>query len=280
MDIDTYIAQKGEMIEKYLAHFVPEKEVLHRSLYKAARYSLLGGGKRIRPILAIATAETLGRKHPIPFSVPCSLELVHTYSLIHDDLPCMDDDDYRRGKPSLHVAYNEGQAVLTGDFLLTRAFEILALEPLLPSSQKAALIALLAKHSGGDGMIGGQVADIELLHKKTTLPILQQIHFQKTAALITASVEMGAILARSKKSEKVLLQNFGECIGLAFQIMDDVLDEKDNPQKDTYVSLLGIQKAKEEADRYLHQALNALKKLNIETPLLEGLAKKLVHRSH
>lgn len=293
LDVDSYILSKHQLIEEQLSAFVPEKNVLHSSLYSAARYSLLGGGKRIRPILTLAAAETLSQRFPHPLSPPCAVEMIHTYSLIHDDLPSMDNDDYRRGKPTLHRTYNEGHAILTGDFLLTRSFELIALEPLLTSQQKTSIIATLAKYAGGEGMIGGQVSDIEQLHNQPNRQTLQQIHSQKTAALITASLEIGGVMVHASSQQIQILREFGQGIGLAFQIVDDVLDvtsTKDklgknsgsdkNNSKETYATFFGIEPAMEEAKRLCSQAISSLHKLEQDTSLLEALAKKLVYRNH
>ena len=272
-NIERYLKDKSTLIEETLGQLIPEKHVGHKTLFQAARYSLLGGGKRIRPILAIATAEAL-RAHSPNFVRPaCALELVHTYSLIHDDLPCMDDDDFRRGKPSLHKVYNEGHAVLTGDYLLTYAFQILAQDAYLTSEQKVQLISILSRHAGGDGMIAGQVIDIESVDKKLDLAGLKDLHLKKTGALITACFEFGGVFANVGIPQMQNLHIIGQQLGLAFQIIDDVLDAEETANgKASYISLLGIDKSKEMAQGLLLKALETLKLLSNNTEILEGIA--------
>ena len=291
MDIPSYLKDIREQIEKKLEDLIPEKNVVHTQLFRAARYSLIGGGKRLRPILTLATAKTLGITPPKALNAACAIEMIHTYSLIHDDLPCMDDDDYRRGKPSLHKAFGEGHAVLAGDYLLTFAFEVIATDPNLDADQKVALIALLAKNSGGDGMIGGQIMDIEAEGLQLDIDNLRQIHRYKTGAMITASVEFGAIIAGASEAQLKCLRRFGDDIGLAFQIIDDVLDVTASKQKHgkevasdainkkmTYVGLLGLEPARQSAFTLLERAQKHLIDLKIDTVLLQELARRLVHR--
>lgn len=291
MQIETYLKTKAALVEQKLNALIPEKETDYDSLYKAARYSLLAGGKRLRPILTIATAETFGKSENTTLSAACAIEMIHTYSLIHDDLPCMDDDDFRRGKPSLHKAFGEGHAVLTGDYLLTYAFEVVANDPFLHATQKVALISLIAKNSGCQGMIAGQVMDIQAEGKSLSIESLKQIHRYKTGALINASILTGAIIAEASPAEFQLLNDFGHDIGLAFQIVDDVIDVTCSEvkhgkklasdaanDKTTYVTLLGIEKARQTADSLYLRSLSHLDGLKQDTSILKALAKCLVHR--
>lgn len=293
MNLSLYFAEKSALIEKHLDQLVPEQTVPYNALYQAARYSLLGGGKRLRPLLVLATAEMLGVKDLQALSAACALELIHTYSLIHDDLPCMDNDDFRRGKPSLHKKYSEGHAVLTGDFLLTHAFEIVVTDSWLSSEQKVQLVHTLATQSGGPGMIGGQLMDIQAEGKKIDLETLQTIHHYKTGALITASITCGAIIAEASSRDLEHLQKFGNDIGLAFQIIDDVLDvtasnEKHGKavasdftnNKSTYVSLLGLEKAQQTAEALYLSAIEHLGNLSCDTHLLEQIAAFVIYRKH
>ncbi|HEV8051337.1 MAG TPA: farnesyl diphosphate synthase [Parachlamydiaceae bacterium] len=292
MDIDLYLKDQASLVEEKLNTLVPEKEEAYALLFEAARYSLLGGGKRLRPALTIATAETFGKSSESALSAACALEMIHTYSLIHDDLPCMDNDDFRRGKPSLHKAYSEGHAVLTGDYLLTYAFEVVVNDPALSSQQKVALISLLAKNSGCQGMIAGQVMDIQAEGKEIGIDLLKHIHRYKTGALINASILAGGIIASVSSEEFQLLNDFGLDIGLAFQIVDDVIDVTSSEikhgkavasdvanHKTTYVTLLGLQAAQEAADMLYERSLSHLSKIDRDTSLLEALAKRLVHRN-
>lgn len=292
MDIATYLKTKSEQIEKHLDELVPEKgDLPYNQLFRAARYALMSGGKRLRPILTLATAETLGGNANAALSAACALEMIHTYSLIHDDLPCMDDDDFRRGKPSLHKAFTEAHAVLTGDYLLTYAFEVIANDDLLQPEQKIALINILAKHSGAPGMIAGQVMDIEAEGQQIDLETLKHIHRHKTGAIISASIACGGIAAGASKAQMDSLRHFGDIIGLAFQIVDDVIDVTSSfqkhgkavssdviNQKSTYATLLGVEPAKQTAVSLLKQAENHLDTLNVDPSLLKGISHKLVHR--
>lgn len=290
--LENYMASRSALIEQQLSKSVPEQNVPHQLLFQAARYSLLGGGKRLRPILVLATVESLGGNLKTALSSACALEMVHTYSMIHDDLPCMDDDDFRRGKPSLHRAFPEGQAVLAGDFLLTYAFDVIAHDPHLTDTQKVQLIGILSKRAGGDGMIGGQVMDLESEGCQIDLQRLQQIHKCKTGALITASIEFGGILANASEKELSILRHFGQEIGLAFQIVDDILDVTASKEKHgkttasdiannkaTYVSLLGMAEARKKAMELWGSANHTLSQLSADTSLLADLAKLIVHRN-
>jgi geranylgeranyl diphosphate synthase type II len=219
--------------------------------------------------------------------------MIHTYSLIHDDLPCMDDDDYRRGKLTLHKKYAEGHAVLTGDYLLTYAFEVLATDTQLSPEQRTQLIAILARQSGSEGMIGGQVMDLAFEGKKVPLEMLKLLHRNKTAALITASLEFGGIVAHAPHDQLGCLRQFGEYIGLAFQVVDDILDVTSSQakhgraiasdimnDKSTYVSLLGLEQAQAYAVNFYEQAIQALQPLPYDTSLLVGLADFIVKRTY
>lgn len=292
MDYKKYITTRCAMVEEQLSHLVPELSTPEKVLFQAARYSLLNGGKRLRPILALATAESLGGDLKKALTPACALEMIHTYSLIHDDLPCMDDDDYRRGKPSLHKAYPEGLAVLAGDFLLTHAFEVLTHSEQLTADQKLRLVQILSKQAGGLGMIGGQILDIESEGKKINLEQLRLIHHKKTGALITASIQFGGIMANASDREMHLLEQFGKEIGLAFQIIDDVLDvtasEKKHGKKvasdvtnnkSTYVTLLGLEQSEAMAHSLLNKAKDILKQFDHDVSLLQHLAEIIVTRN-
>jgi geranylgeranyl diphosphate synthase type II len=291
-DLKTYLASKNALIEQALDQFIPEQSLPYGKLFAAARYSLLGGGKRLRPVLALATTETVGGSLEAAMAPACALEMIHTYSLIHDDLPCMDNDDFRRGKPSLHRAFPEGHAVLTGDYLLTYAFEVLSTAPKLTPEQRLRLITILSQRSGGAGMISGQVLDLDVVGKKIDLETLKLVHRLKTGALLKASVEFGGIVANVPESQMALLQQFGEQIGLAFQIMDDVLDVTASEQKHgkktasdiannktTYVSLMGLEQSRALAQKLSDEAAQTLRQLPYDVSLLTGLAQLIVQRS-
>lgn len=261
-------------------------------LLEAARYSLLSPAKRMRPLLVLITCEMLGGNRDLALRPACALEMIHTYSLIHDDLPCMDDDDFRRGRPSLHKAFDEATAVLAGDFLLTYPFEILASSPGLSDALKTQLIAVLSKRAGGDGMIGGQILDLAAEGKHLPLEDLQTVHHLKTGALLSCAVEMGALLAGASQQMFKALRAFGKKIGLAFQIADDILDvtagvvkkgkasgSDSVNQKATYVTLLGLDQARAAAKETLAQALSSLETLGDAAQPLREFASRLVFRA-
>lgn len=292
-DISSYLESQSQIIEQELERLVPVRQGPCQELFDSARYALLNGGKRLRPIFTLATTKMLQGDPDLALTPGCTLELIHTYSMIHDDLPCMDNDDYRRGKLTVHKKYSEGHAVLTGDFLLTYAFEILATHPHLDGHKKSQLIATLARQSGSDGMIGGQVMDLAYEGKKVSLEILQLIHRNKTGALITAAIEFGGIISNASSAQLESLRQFGEAIGLAFQVIDDILDVTSSEikhgraiasdicnEKSTYVSLLGIEEAQSYALHFYNQAIQALASLPHDTSLLLGLANFILHRKH
>lgn len=291
IDISQYLKSCSERIEQHLSQLIPERNVPYHTLISAARYSLLSGGKRLRPILALATTETLGGDVESALTAACALELIHTYSMIHDDLPCMDNDDFRRGKPTLHKVFPEGHAVLTGDFLLTHAFDLIANDVKLEANQRLELIKVLCQCSGGDGMIAGQVLDLQSEGQQIDLDKLCLIHRCKTGAMIRASIEFGGILANTSEHERQLLKSFGEDIGLAFQIVDDILDVTASKEKHgraissdltndkaTYVSLLGLEQSRESAQMLFQSACKTLQQLPVDPTLLISLADVLVNR--
>lgn len=292
-DFMQYLETQSQMIEQHLDRLLPMRHGPHQHLFEAARYALLGGGKRLRPILTLATTAMLGGDLSLALSPACTLEMIHTYSMIHDDLPCMDNDDYRRGKLTVHKKYSEGHAVLTGDFLLTYAFEILATDPHLTPESKSRLIAVLARQSGGEGMIGGQVMDLAFEGKGVCLETLRILHRNKTAALIVASIEFGGIISHTNPMHLDALRQFGESIGLAFQVIDDILDVTSSQakhgrtigsdimnEKSTYVSLLGLEQARSYAQQFYDQAVKALKPLPYNTSILINLADYMIRRRH
>lgn len=290
--IAHYMKSQIELIEQQLDRLLPKRHGSYQHLFEAARYALLGGGKRLRPILTLTTTRVLGGNPLLALSPACTLEMVHAYSLVHDDLPCMDDDDYRRGKLTVHRKYSEGHAVLTGDYLLTYAFEVLATDSNLDAEKKNRLIATLARQSGSEGMIGGQVMDLAFEGKKIPLETLQLLHRNKTAALLTAAIEFGGIIADASPPHLDCLIKFGENIGLAFQVIDDILDVTSSEakhgravpsdilnDKSTYVTLLGIEQAQACALKFYQQAVHALKPLPCDTTLLVELADFILKRT-
>lgn len=291
MNIQMYLSDCAALIDNKLNELIPERNVSYNVLFEAARYSLIAPCKRLRPILALATTEALGGDPKNALTPACSLELVHTYSLIHDDLPSMDNDDLRRGKPTLHKVYPEGHAVLAGDFLLTHAFEILSEAPNLSYKQRIRLIHTLAQKSGDKGMIAGQIMDLEAQGKKTDLKTLQEIHSYKTAAMISASIEFGAIVANATEEQTEILKSFGKNIGLAFQIVDDILDLTSSEKtlgkpigsdivnnKITYPSLMGLEKSKKYARELYESSLSHLSQLKMNSSNLSSIAEIIIAR--
>jgi geranylgeranyl pyrophosphate synthase len=261
---------------------------------EASGYALRISGKRIRPALCFAAANSI-REVPTPaLEHPSSaLELLHTYSLIHDDLPAMDNDDLRRGQPSLHKAYDEGTAILVGDGLQARAFELLADAPGLSAEQRIRMVKVLAAAAGSNGMVGGQFIDIQATNSDMTLEQLQAMHSLKTGALIRASLALGGIAAGASEQQLCALDAYGSHIGLAFQVVDDILDvegdtatlgktlgKDSEANKPTYVKLLGLAGAKEEAEHLLHAALTALHDFGESADHLRELARYIVERDH
>jgi len=292
MNLDTFIAFSMPKIEKALSDILsPLQKNPDPLLFEAASYSLLNPGKRLRPLLTLVATHSLGEDPEKALYPASAIEILHTYSLIHDDLPCMDDDDLRRGKPTLHKMYPEGQAVLTGDLLLTLAFETLSLSPGLKPDQTLELIKILAKKSGGSGMILGQSLDLKGENSFLSWDRLCEIHYRKTADLIGASLEFAAVLSE-KPSFRGTFCEIGKDIGLSFQIIDDVLDIEGEEhiigksilsdlenKKSTSVSLLGLPKAKEMAKKLLNSALEKCESIGLGTGLLAELLPRLVHRN-
>ncbi len=240
MNIKSYLAKKKAIVDKALDKLVPPAKMFPTSVHEAMRYSLFAGGKRVRPILAIAAAEALGAKTSDLLPLAGSLELIHTYSLIHDDLPAMDDDDRRRGRPTCHKVYGEAIAILAGDGLLNMAFEVLS-DPrrtkAVPANRLLSIINEIGNASGVHGMVGGQVVDMESEGKDIDFPTLEYIHTHKTGALIRASVRVGALYAKASEKRLKALTRYGERVGLAFQIADDILDitgKQDEIGKDSW----------------------------------------------
>jgi geranylgeranyl pyrophosphate synthase len=265
------------------------------TLQKACIYSVSIGGKRIRPILTYAASEAINSqtKDNILDHPACAIELIHTYSLIHDDLPAMDDDDLRRGKPSCHKAFGEATAILAGDALHSRAFELLADAPGLSAEQRVKMIKVLAAAAGPLGMVGGQAIDIAATDSDITLSELQTMHEMKTGALIRAALALGGIASEASQAQLQALDNYGHHIGLAFQVADDILDvESDSAtlgktqgkdaeaNKPTYVKLMGLEGAKEEAKRLLAEALASLDGFGESGDYLRDLARYIVERKN
>lgn len=264
-----------------------------QSLKESMNYSLQAGGKRIRPILMLAVMHELGADHPDALKVAAAIEMIHTYSLIHDDLPSMDNDDLRRGMPTNHKVYGEAVAILAGDALLTYSFGLIARLQNVSSDDKVSLIDLMSVASGAEGMVGGQILDIEGEEKKLSLEELEQVHRLKTGALLTFSILSGAILAQAKPEIILSLTKFGEHLGLAFQIQDDILDvtgtseelgktagKDENSEKSTYPGILTLPRAKEKLDYHAAEALRSIESLDSDMALLKELTTMIVKRKN
>ena len=263
-----------------------------KAVADAMAYSLEAGGKRIRPALALAFCRLFSGEEKAALSYAAAVEMIHTYSLIHDDLPCMDNDDLRRGKPSCHIAFGESTALLAGDGLLTLAFETAAAAPLSPEQNCAALLAL-ARAAGADGMIGGQVIDLALEGKAATRAELIHMCALKTGALLRVSAELGCIAARADEVQTTAAKKYADALGLAFQIVDDILDVTGTAEalgkpigsdaensKNTFVTLLGLDGARQAADTLAAEAKAALENLEGDTEFLYALVDYLSARNH
>ena len=291
MNIGEYIAERSKLTEQALERLVPLESVLPVTIHEAMRYSLFAGGKRIRPVLCLATCEAVRGHADGIESVAATLEMIHTYSLIHDDLPALDNDDLRRGRPTNHKVFGEAMAILAGDALLTLAFEVLGKLP-VDAGIAIQLVRELATASGTvRGMIGGQVEDIQGEGQPPTARLLDRIHRAKTGALLKVSVRMGAIYAGATAQQLAALSQYGEHIGLAFQIVDDVLDVEESSealgktagkdaaqQKITFPSVYGLDRSKQMARDQLLLAHEVLAGFNETAAPLRAIADLIVHR--
>jgi len=291
-DFAGWMLARQARVEVALERALPTAEIAPGRLHEAMRYAVLGGGKRIRPLLAYAGGEATGAPSEATDRVAAAVELVHVYSLVHDDLPSMDDDVLRRGKPTVHVQFDEATALLVGDSLQSLAFEVLASEPGVDGTIRLGMLARLASAAGSRGMAGGQAVDLYSLGKSLTLPELEFMHVHKTGALIRASVLLGAQCGTSLPTGQMeALDHFAKCIGLAFQVVDDVLDAtastatlgktagKDaDSNKPTYVSVLGVDEARQFAGELLDEAAAALQKLDGGRERLAQLGRYIVTR--
>ena len=290
--LSLYLERRRKLVEQALARAVPTASVRPATIHRAMRYSLLAGGKRLRPILALAAAETCGAKDPTGvLPAACAVELIHTYSLIHDDLPCMDDDDLRRGRPTSHKVFGEGVAVLAGDALLTRAFGLIAGIKPAKRYPLSLLLEETADAAGSLQLIAGQVADLEAEGKKLTISEVRFIHERKTAAMIVLPLRLGAMVANATPAQLKALTGFGQALGLAFQILDDILDVtatseqlgksagKDlKASKATYPAVIGLEASRREAEKQTRAALRALDPLGARGSRLRELSESLLKR--
>jgi len=293
-DLDVYVQERRRLVDAALDGFLPSEDTRPASVHRAMRYSVLAGGKRLRPILVIAGAEVVGASPSAVMPTACAMELIHTYSLIHDDLPAMDDDDYRRGRLTNHKVFGDAIAILAGDALLTYAFQLIAQNATVPGVDPKVVcdvVAEIAEAAGTVGMVGGQVVDIESEGKTITAEELEYIHVHKTAALLRASLSVGARSGSADASALAAVAEAGQSLGLAFQIVDDILDVEgsletlgktagsdERKQKVTYPALHGIEASRREARRLIERTKSRLSVFGARSAPLCALADFVVER--
>lgn len=290
--LNDFLLSRKQRIEETLPYYIEMLEA-PETLKDAMLYSLEAGGKRLRPIFVLALLYTYKQSEDRGIATACAIEMIHTYSLIHDDLPCMDDDDLRRGKPTNHKVFGEAMAVLAGDGLLTQSFSLIVNDTYPSAESKLRLVSELVKAAGAEGMVGGQVADMEGEAKNLTLNDLQFIHENKTAKLMGFSIISGAILAGAPEEDIDKLRQFAYHLGIAFQIGDDILDIEGNQdligkpvgsdttnEKTTYPSILTLQGAKEKLNHHIDHAKTVLSSLSVRSELLEQMCDLIAMRDH
>ena len=295
MDLKQYLKERCQLVDAALDRYLPREDELPVSLHKAMRYSVFAGGKRVRPILMLAASETVGGSVNQALPAACAMEMIHTYSLVHDDLPAMDDDDFRRGNPTNHKVFGEAVAILAGDALLTQAFVLLSSSKnlsLVPPEQLLAVVQEISRCAGSHGMVGGQVVDMESEgSREIDLATVQYIHTHKTGALIKASVKAGAILGGADEASLAALTSYGEAVGLAFQIADDILDIEGTTEqlgkdagsdqargKATYPAIMGLAESKRRANELVGMALQSLAAFDEKAEPLREIARYIVAR--
>lgn len=295
MDLKKYLTDMRQLIDDHLGRYLPPEDELPSSIHSSMRYSVFAGGKRVRPILMLAACEAVGGDRRMAMPAACAMEMIHTYSLIHDDLPAMDNDDFRRGNPTNHKVFGEATAILAGDALLTEAFILLSRPENAETSGPGVLAKVIheiALCSGSRGMIGGQVVDMESEgRKEIDLATVQYIHTHKTGALIRASVKTGALLGGAGDEDLAAMVRYGESIGLAFQIADDILDIEGTTEqigkdagsdqargKATYPAVMGLAESKRRAAELVATALDALSSFDEKAEPLRAIASYIVQR--
>ena len=292
-DLKKYLRKNARLVDRALGKYLPSARAKPATIHEAMRYSLFAGGKRIRPILTLAAAEACGGQSAKAMPLACATECIHTYSLIHDDLPSMDNDDFRRGRPTSHKVYGEGIAILAGDALLTQAFEIAGQAKGWPRYSHAAIIEEISKTAGSLQLIAGQVADLEGEGQPLTLAQLRYIHERKTSALLTCSARLGGMSANCTPTQLKALTTFGYHVGLAFQVIDDILDVTQTTEqlgktagkdqaaaKATYPAIVGLEKSKKIANDLTVKAFDALKPFNGKAVALEAMTEYLLRREN
>ena len=293
MNLEPYLKSRQKKIDRALERCLPNEKTRPPTIHKAMRYSLFAGGKRLRPILCLAAAETCGGKIDNALPLACALECIHTYSLVHDDLPSMDNDDFRRGRPTCHKVFGDGIAVLAGDALLTIAFEIVSRVKFSARYNLSILLREIAVAAGSRKLIAGQVADLEAEGRNIDMMGLRYIHENKTAAILTTSARLGAMSAGANPKDLDAITKFGRALGLAFQIIDDILDVTQTSEKlgksagkdaaakkATYPAVIGLKKSRLEAKRLTRRAHNALSIFDGKAEALHALANYLLEREY
>ena len=293
MNLKSYLVSRQTRIDRALDQYLPKENTRPSTIHKAMRYSVFAGGKRLRPILCLAAAEACNGKIDNALPLACALECIHTYSLVHDDLPSMDNDDFRRGRPTCHKVFGDGIAVLAGDALLTMAFEIVSRAKPARRYDMATLLREVAIAAGSQKLIAGQVADLEAEGKTVTRVDLRYIHENKTAAILTASVCLGAMSANATSAELGAMTRFGRTLGLAFQVIDDILDVTQTSEKlgksagkdvaakkATYPAVVGLDGSRAEARRLTRKAHEALTRFGSKAEALHVLANFLLEREY
>jgi geranylgeranyl pyrophosphate synthase len=293
-ELKKFMQAGQQRVDKALDEWLPPTNRVPYRLHEAMRYSVFNGGKRMRPILTYGAGQALGLNLEYLDAPACAVELIHAYSLVHDDLPAMDNDDLRRGKPTCHIAYDEATAILVGDGLQTLAIQVLASDPVLPVSDtiRIEMINILVEASGSHGMVGGQAIDLDSVGAELDLPSLENMHIHKTGALIRASVRLASCVAEGIDADKVTrLDHYAKCTGLSFQIQDDILDEESDTEtlgktqgkdrdhnKPTYPGLLGMSGAKHKALDLHEEALESLSVFGRDADILRSISLYIINR--
>ena len=293
MNLHAYLASRQKAIDRALNRFLPKETEPPATIHKAMRYSLFAGGKRLRPILCLAATETCGGKTADALPLACATECIHTYSLVHDDLPSMDNDDFRRGRATCHKVFGDGIAVLAGDALLTIAFEIAARARPTRRYSMSRIVGEIASAAGSRRLIAGQVADLEAEGKPADHALVRYIHENKTAAMLTSAVRLGAMSANADEKKLIALTKFGRALGLAFQVIDDILDVTQTSEKlgksagkdlaahkATYPAVMGLEAARAEAGRLTAAAQSALRPFGKKAERLRQIANYLLEREY
>jgi len=288
-DIQDYLKKRGALVDRSLERYLPKSGRQLRTLHEAMRYGLFSGGKRLRPILTLAAGELFGGRHKILLPFACALEMIHTYSIIHDDLPALDDDDFRRGAPASHKKFGEGIALLAGDALLTEAFRVMTRPEVARSLEPALILELIheiARAAGVGGMVGGQAVDLEAEGRAVDLAAVERIHVLKTGALILTPVRIGALVAGAKSRDLDRVARYAKVLGLAFQIADDIMDVADHAggdgngkKKATYPAVVGIAAARSRLRQLLEQCLKEIDVFGKKGDPLRGIARIIVERA-